>query len=431
MADDKSPEDIATTGPPKDYREWVQSQIANRMLLRLSGIGVGSLALFLGGYFTLQDWLLEGQRPDIVANVISEIQDDIKSAVLEQIINQSELIEAAEDQITAKDSRILSDIVRSDEFSKQSTDVLLERLREDGTAVQIILQEALQQALTGQTVASRALGLRLYALLHAGERASAGVEPMRKMFVQIVESHTQANPLSPKLLEVVLEHYPLGEHPTEERFQCSRSIEDCVEWDRRVIQATLSRLDAESEQSVDTSSAIFREFFEKVPPDLVETVISWVRRRASGPKAPSAQSVLFAIAGSTNDDVLSRAVPGMAEFVVAQGRPELRPLGLEALARTKPDADLMPTVRKDAISRLWGAASARDRNDAFSAAVFREVTAETTDRFLAGAPRPLLAAEAPMQDVQACPRGDAKCPMRRRCCVSPSSACCGPVAATV
>lgn len=95
--DRPKPEEIAATWKQSEYREWVQSQVANKMLVRLSAIGIGSLFVFGTAYFGLQNFVLKTQQSDIESAVVSKIDPRAESIVLKHLVVRSALVEKAKE----------------------------------------------------------------------------------------------------------------------------------------------------------------------------------------------------------------------------------------------------------------------------------------------------------------------------------------------
>ena len=246
-------DDIPTTLSRTEYREWVHSQVANQMAMRIGAYGVGLLAVVLATSVGIHAWFLRDTRDDIETAVVLKVEPTIRETILVELIDRTKLVEEAKTQINTEVQRevtkTVASIFDSDEFVQEASTNLNRFLKETGGPQDLILNNALERASDkNESERIRAFGLQLYTLLHAGKRASRDVEPMRKMFAQILGTAKQKDPLPPKLLIVILEHYPLGEHGTDDRAsECMQYIDECKEWDAQSVTAILSILDAEQE----------------------------------------------------------------------------------------------------------------------------------------------------------------------------------------
>lgn len=380
-AESRQPEDDAIEWPPRVYREWVQTNIANRMLLQLGGIGIGTLVILSGSYFSLQNFVLDSIRPGIieeaVKQAVAEAERQIPGTVAQTLLNESQLLEDLRDEALKSDSEVISGIVNSSEFATAATQILIERLEAEGGPQRIILNEGLKMALEeGESEATRALGLELYALFHAGERTSDDIAPMRSMFAEIAAAGTADNPVPNKLLRAILEHYPIGEHdPDEGGQECAGTDNPCLGWDRVVMESMLLTLDNGFDYPV--SAELYQAFFSRLPPQLVERVINWCRDHGG---KPIARELLASLAKSENAETLANAVSSIAEFTAGTGNSVVRPEALWALSQMSADAELDITVREQALKRIWQGASLDERRLAFSAGSFRELTSRSEGR---------------------------------------------------
>ena len=150
-----------TAWPPPLYRDWVQTQIANKMLLRLGGLGIVSVIVVVVSYFLAQNFVLDNIRPKIEKAVYDSVRQqttaDVQNEVLRQLVGQPELLEALKERIT-KGTHIDA-ILKSAAFTEPATARLIKLSEETNLVQGVILREALKRVWTKDaTVASRALG---------------------------------------------------------------------------------------------------------------------------------------------------------------------------------------------------------------------------------------------------------------------------------
>ena len=372
--DDKPVEPSTRQLSSQEYREWVQSQIANRLFLKLSAIGIGTLLIIAASYIAIQERILESSKRAVTDSVVTLLRPEIRTEVLSHLVDRSEIIKTTEKDIGQRVRSSVEESIRQKlkdpTFTDDASKELLNRLQETGGVQDLILQEAAQSALNQQLRDStRAIGLQLYTLLHAGQRASERIEPMRKNFVHILEKEPKDHPFPPKLLTVIIENYPIGEYSREdEQSECYEQELHCKEWDMRTITNILSMLKQERRYPID--SKLFREFFGKVSPDQSTHVLQWVRMNS---QLSLAKDILLAMLQSDRDDVNQALVEDLTGFITDRETPELRNLALEAFATLNPNASLDRTTRLSVIKALWRSATDEELREAFSVRVLHNL----------------------------------------------------------
>ena len=135
-----------TGWPPRDYRDWVHSQVANRILLRIGAIGIGSIIVLAGGYITVHDRLLESSQNAVRDLVVEQVRPTIRNEVLFQIMDKSELVEDAKGQIDSAVNDSIGRIFSSEQFTKTASRHLHTMLDRTGGPQDIILNKALARA---------------------------------------------------------------------------------------------------------------------------------------------------------------------------------------------------------------------------------------------------------------------------------------------
>ncbi len=254
----------STTWPPTDYREWVHSQIANKLFLRLTAIGVGTLVAIATAYIGINTWVLKTSQTEIARTVEQKVDPKIRTQVLANLLDRTVLLADARKQIEGllpgEVEHAIDEVMTSSEFQTKIRDDLAELFNQTGGPQDIILDAALRRAKDQRESDSiRAVALQIYSLLHAGQRATHPIEPMRQKYVEILETEHAIRRISPKLLTVILETYPLGEYEgPEEAHECKEHKGLCEDWDIRAIDAVLNLL------KIDTNRILNRALVEQL-----------------------------------------------------------------------------------------------------------------------------------------------------------------------
>ena len=361
-----NPEDAAVQWPPREYREWVQSQVANKMLLRLGALGVGSLVILAGSYFGLQNYVLDQSTNVIVRQVRTQVRKElepvIKSEVLERIMNQPALIEETVDRITTEKSPHIRKIIDSEKFRTAASKQLTSMLTDTRLPQEYIMKDALAKALNPEESDSiRTMGLKLYALLNTNVLSTNKLPSMREVYVDLTRTSIQENILPPKLFSVIIEHYPFSDSDEEDDIYGCPSIDECRTWDMEIVEAMLSRLVAG--QELPTTKYIFADFFGRIPPHVVNRVLVWVRNNA---ESRIAEDLLIAIIKSHKPRLLSKAVPGIASLFSSGTSTRLQLIALRGMAALDYYADVALSARSAALVSIWKSANVEEVRAAFS-----------------------------------------------------------------
>lgn len=370
----------------KDYRDWVHSQIANRMFWKLGTIGTGSIIVLVGAYLTFQHQNLQSAQESIQLAVTNEVEADLKeiearlqtkmeTEVLTQIVDRSALVDHARSQVSSAVNDTIDDLFNREESRRDIAERLMQLLDRTGGTQKVILEEARRRAVDrSKSDSTRALALQLYTLFHEGEfhkgeRALGDVKPLREMFVEIFADQTTetAGEFPPKLLEAILEHYPLGEYGARENgSECAEFLDRCKEWDMRVVEEVLSLLHIEQKYPVEKT--LFDKFFRRIPPEVAGEVLEWVGNHST---FEIARYIMLAIMHSDKDELVKEVIPHIAVFAADRENPELRQLGLEALATLDPHNPFQRKARIEALASVWRGASDAELYEAFPTGLVR------------------------------------------------------------
>ncbi len=352
-----------TQWPPENYRQWVESQIASKMLVKLSAIlgvvGVGTLAAIVTGYLSWQGQLLKNQQQSmektVEDQVLNSIRPQISSQIAERLLDASGLVEKAEQRLPSRIDALLTQQLADPEFRNKIAQTVIDELIEDGDLQAVIMDVALRKANDPEfNPTTRALALQMFALFHGGELTQTTGWNLREQFVLLAESATIGGGGEPgaepktfplKLMEAVLRHYPVGIRIDSE---CTDDLVLCESHDDRIIAAMLANVPNDDED-FEQLSADLDAFFRAVSPRTIDAIKVWVRANSDHIAAPAIASAVLA---STDETVLAAAVPIMVEFVYSED-PMLRFLGLEALAATGHNRPIPENTRADALDALW------------------------------------------------------------------------------
>ena len=363
---------------PQEFRDWVQSQIANKMLIRLSAVGFGLIALMAGGFIASFDWALRNSQTTIQKNVVDEVskevQTNIKAEVLTQILDRSALMEHAQNEIQTAAGQAIIDSLQSEDFKNKTFKLLVENLGKSG-GPEIVLHTASERAVDrGESDSSRALALRLFTLFHPGESTSGTVESVRKMFLTILDNESPGQ-FPPKLLEAVIEHYPLGEYGTgESNSECGQLQEKCRTSDITVVKAILDVLEAVQRYPVD--KILFDDFFRRIPPEASTDVLNWVKKHSVG---GIGRHIVQAIMHSGRDELVAEVMPDITDFAADRDNSRLRQIGLEALATVDPHMPMHRGARVAALTSVWHSASEEELYEAFPSTLISSLVSTAND----------------------------------------------------
>jgi len=371
---DSLPDDVALTWGTAAYREWVQSQISDKLFWKFTRVGAGTFLIAVAAYFGLQNFVLNSVQNAVAIKVEAALDSRIADKVSAGIADQPALIKSATSQAVEQATVAIEQFVESEQFADQTSTRLLAILDESGGPQDIVLTEALNRARDPSAPDGiRALGLELYTLLHAGKRTSDTVQPMREMIAQIVTSHTPESPLPAELVSAVLEHYTLGDYnPTDPLSECFDSVIICETWDNRIVLGMLHILEDRSHPITDSESV--KDFFARTTARQVDTILQWLPRASTATTGTIARDLLVSVVTADNRDVLTRILPPLATLAIEQDHTQLRNIALAGLASLDHQASVDRDVRRTALDILWFNATDAELESAFSTA-----TSSTTD----------------------------------------------------
>lgn len=388
-----------TQWPPEDYRKWVHSQVANRLLLLITGLTLGLFSAVAVAFWVVQtdrfnrleahlEETLEATSKNAIKTDIEQIvapwreeiqaipteiqkvsndlratlNQDIKTEVLQNIVDLSDIVDDTRDEMNEAAKTEIEEIVASPDFANQASRLLHDMLDETGAVQDVILMEALERASdTAEPDSVRALALQLYTLLHGGDRTSEGVPPLREMFLDIVTSEGSDSRFPPNLLSIILQFYPLGEHRSEEcQPQAEPTSNLCLVWDMAVIQEVLDLLGTMHDYS--SHRRELQSFFARIPPDAMSRVVAWIR---TTPNIALGHDVLLSTLNSGDVRVLERAIPDVAQIASLPRQPGIRRIALETLSTLDPYAPIKLTTRAHSLKLLLAGASDVELQSAF------------------------------------------------------------------
>ena len=201
-----------------EYREWVQSQIASKMFLRLGGITVASaLGLAVLSYRTITTAATDLENrlsasvttavvPDVTENVIGIVPLHVAQALLDQ----SKLVEVTVETALEEMQKQLPTLVQKPEFVEPAAKAVFQAMTSSGASQRIILDETYRQMVDGESPAARALALRLYVLFHSGVSDRQSIDPLSKTLSALLTFDDGGSPPPALLIDAALEQYLLG-----------------------------------------------------------------------------------------------------------------------------------------------------------------------------------------------------------------------------
>jgi hypothetical protein len=338
--DTNSEEDAATKWPPADYREFVQTQIASKMIVRLGGIGITTIIALSSAYIGLQNYFNASYKAELTAGIKKEVVGDLPVYISKQIVESAKLVQNAEDQLKKGLGKAAQGVIDSPDFQRDLNAKVFKGLEEGGALQKIILAEAWDKAKTGKSDAVRSLGLQLYALFHGGERISSDPQKMRANFVTLAAG----DDVTVQLMGAILRHYPMGEHGDAE---CKKDEVACAESDRLMVVNVLRRL-AGANSYFDQFREDYVGLLSRIPRNLQDDVARWIRKEGK----TKAQAILTGWARTPSSEFSENAARIMSDFATEDDR-QLRLAGLQGLAAMGPDINLHRGTRALVFSQLF------------------------------------------------------------------------------
>ena len=318
--------------------------------------------------------ILERAQGDVSKAVVEEVKPLIRTEVLSHLVNEAELIEETKKKISsdvnAAVELAIEDKINDESFSNEAAKNLLAKLHETRGLQVLLLKEALNSAENADASDStRATGLQLYSLLHAGARTSDGVAPMRSKFVEIIEQQLPEIHATPKLLTAILENYPFGEYDIENSMsECYPRLRQCKDWDDKMTKAILKLLGDQKKYLVNQS--LFESFFRRTPPESASYLLHWVRENS---KLPLAKDMLLAMLKSNNNEIMYSVIHDLGKLTTLSHAPHLRQIGLEALATMDVHIPMSRATRQVVLKMLWEAATEKELIEAFPRKALEEL----------------------------------------------------------
>lgn len=374
MADDerKSPptEDNAVDWPPPDYRAFVQTQIASKMLLRLGSITIATAVLVvvaIVGYVEVFEQRITDRIVREAADAAAdELEQEISGIVASALLDQADLVGETVDQAQIQFRALIPGLVQSPEFFEPATDAVFAELSNTGGSQRLILDEAAEHLFEDESdPATRALSLRIFMLFHPGVSEVQNIPPIQQTFNDLLQDdESSARPLPPQLVDAMLEHYPNNASPANIEV-CSEFEADCDRWHLQMLEFVLDY--AGSDRMTELSEANLRTFFRRLPPPLADHAMDWAADNASAPLVPVMMAALVA---AENDATLEEVVDRLSVFV-DDGDQTLQRRSIEAFAGTNPDAALPRDVRAQALRRVWQSFGAIPLEEVFSSDALR------------------------------------------------------------
>jgi hypothetical protein len=276
-SDKKSSEESAIGWPPADYREFVQTQIANRMMLWLGGIGVTTIIALSSAYIGLQNYFNASYKAELTESVKQNIFNQLPALIIKQLADQSQLVKNAEQDLKKQVDNISKSVLDSSSFQTELNDKVFKGLEKDEALQKIILTEAWQKASTGTSDPTRSLGLQLYALFHGGQRTSPDQKKMRANFVELAS----ADEIPIQTMGTILKYYPMGEYGD---IECKKNVSDCEEYDRLMLIHILKHLGGQHSY-FEKIQDDYTNMLSKIPLNRQDDVVRWIKGKEGRSKA--------------------------------------------------------------------------------------------------------------------------------------------------
>jgi hypothetical protein len=197
--------------PPEDYALWVQSQIANRMFGRIvrwvGSISVLTVLAVATALYTFSEQIIDrvkqGIVEDVTADAIRSIGADlpqtVRSEVLQQLIQQAGLVDAARSKVEEELNRLLSQRLADEAFQAQAADAIMQSIDARGGVTRVLRDNAAERMRSVEASdAVRAFGIELYTLLATHGATPDGGRQIRNHLVAALNAASRSTGLGPK-----------------------------------------------------------------------------------------------------------------------------------------------------------------------------------------------------------------------------------------
>lgn len=357
-----------------DYRTWVQSQIASKMLLKLGGFTVATAIALAGVGFayvqSVQDHVQNTIRDNLRSEISNELREELEVQIARDVTlalsRQPELVRRIIDQAQDALESKISSLVREEGFVELTSDVIFQALQAQGGLQRILLEEARQRMFDPRSAeATRELGVRMFALFHPSVRidGSAAPNPLRDTFNDVLAEIEAAEVPLPQLVNSILDQYPLGvyEDSGEAEHPCGIARSHCLDLDRQTVDIVLRLASQDTSYWMDYDALL--SFFQRMPLSLVERSINWV---ADHPSNDMAEAALEGLMKSRHTESLVLTVSILAKRIADPNEELFYQRALFALHGLNPDAELPHEVRREALSSVWNTFSQEELNEVFA-----------------------------------------------------------------
>jgi hypothetical protein len=258
----------------KEYRDWVNDQVASALLKRILLIGFGGIVAVTSLYFAAQNFLLDFQKDSIVKNVQSGMTEQISTGISDVLISKSAII----DSLANQGVKVANALLENPEFVSSVQERILAEVIKDNSLDRVILATARGQVESATQPATKAMGLRLYSLFHGNVRWDDEVQPLRSVYRAALGDGEVGR--DEQLLAVVLQQYPLGVRSDPE---CVTLPARCDAYDKDVLGRVLAIL-GEGELPGTITSDLER-FLSSMPEASLAQSLTWLELNAARPLA--------------------------------------------------------------------------------------------------------------------------------------------------
>ena len=380
-ATEPSAEAVAASWPHAQYRDWVQSQIASRMLLKLGGFTLATAVLAVGAIYGYYQAVREDFETDLIDRAAAEaaakvrpvIATEMKAEVALALLNSSAIVEdvvtRAEDDI----AEAVTELVGTPDFTDRASDQVFAELRKTGAAQRLILEEAgKQMADPGADPSTRALSLQLFVLFHPSVKAlDDTIAPLRQTLAELIDEN--AADIPPELRDALIRHYPSA-HGIVNDLDCVDATSRCLDWDVDMLEFVLREADR-----LDLAEAHVQSYFRGLSVVLARRVLTWSGEQSRD--AEITRPILATLLDRGSVDVRSEVLVGLVQQLdrpdadTAQG-------ALTLLANIDPNAPFHREARIRALEVLWRNMPAEEKSaDFMKAEVLRQIALGETNEF--------------------------------------------------
>lgn len=379
----------ATHWPDGEYRAWVQSQIASKMLVKLGGLTAASV---LAAVFWLGN-LIENERESAVEELRAEFSTQIQGSVAQalsdelpgqvalQLVQQSNLVKLAEEELRDQWPDTVTALVARDEFIDTASEAIFSTLEDRAASQKLIMDEAAStMGNVSSSPATRALSVEIFALFHPGVRSVRREDtlPLRHVFHEVLEAGVdEPGGLPEQVLYTILDNYPIGPATAQEEQSgdCALEGQTCEDFDSDVIALVLDRM--RTVELLQEDQARVLGFFRRTPQRLVGRTLNW---DGYDENPALRQAVLAALLTAEDLAARSHAVELLSLALEGdQGSPEFA-TAAQTLARLDPNRALLRPVRNRVLRRVWAALGDDVANGMFNLLSWEEVR-EASERF--------------------------------------------------